>query len=49
MQTEFMLPEVKGLLRRLFVVDPEKRLSAAAAPASEEFLTLAEKACASLE
>ncbi|KAL9593301.1 MAG: hypothetical protein Q9179_005959 [Wetmoreana sp. 5 TL-2023] len=38
------LPEVRDLLRRLFVIDLEKRPSAAEALASEEFQALAEKA-----
>lgn len=44
MQTVFMLPEVSDLLRRLFVVDSEKRLSAEEALKSNEFLALARKA-----
>lgn len=42
MQTVHMLPEVRDLLRRLFIIDSKKRPSAAEALASEEFQALAE-------
>lgn len=48
MQTMDMLPEMRGLFRLLFVVDPEKRPSAADVLASKEYLALAERARASL-
>ena len=49
MEAASVLPEMRRLLRRLFVVDPEKRLSAAEVLESKEFLALAEKARAGLE
>lgn len=39
-----MLPELRNLLLRLFVVDPKERLSAAKVLVSEEYLALAAKA-----